>query len=196
MISYLEFEKPVAAARSAHRRTARRRRRRRGRHFGRTRAARERRAPSLLASDLCRAHPVAEDPGRAPSRCGRISSDYVQLRVRRFRAAGRRPPLRRRPGDHGRARHARRAQGRADRAREGPRHRKPHPAQLRHGQARGLSQGDPPDGAGGALRAAGGDAGRHLGRVSRDRGRRARPGRSDRPLDRGVPGACRCRWSR
>ena len=39
--------------------------------------------------------------------------------------------------------------------------------------------------------AAGGHAGRHVGRLSRRPGRRARPGRGDRPVDRAMPGARR-----
>ena len=61
--------------------------------------------------------------------------------------------------------------------------------QFRHGQARGLSQGDPPDAAGRPLRPAGRDPGRYAGRLSRGAGGRARPGRGDRPLDRAMPGA-------
>ena len=60
-------------------------------------------------------------------------------------------------------------------------------AQLRHGAARGLSQGDPPDGPGRPLPAAGDHAGRHARRLSRQGRRGARPGRGDRPLDRELP---------
>ena len=49
-------------------------------------------------------------------------------------------------------------------------------AQFRNGQARGLSQGDPPDAAGRPLRPAGGHPGRHAGRLSR----RSRPKSADR----------------
>ena len=65
----------------------------------------------------------------------------------------------------------------------------PPQAQFRDGQARGLSQGDPPDAAGRPVRDAGRDPGRYAGRLPRRRGRGARPGRGDRPLDRGMPGA-------
>ena len=41
------------------------------------------------------------------------------------------------------------------------------------------------------VRPAGGDAGRHAGRLSRRPGRGARPGRGDRPLDREMPRARR-----
>ena len=61
-------------------------------------------------------------------------------------------------------------------------------AQFRHGAARGLSQGAPADRAGRPLRPAGAELRRYLGRVSRHRCRGARPGRGDRPLDRGLPG--------
>jgi acetyl-CoA carboxylase carboxyl transferase subunit alpha len=70
--------------------------------------------------------------------------------------------------------------GRGDRPRKGQRHQKPDRAQLRHGAARGLSQGDPADGHGAPLRPAGGHAGRHARRLSRQGRRGTRPGRGDR----------------
>ena len=61
--------------------------------------------------------------------------------VHRVHAARRRPPLRRGRRDRRRPRPARRPRLRRARPREGQRHRRSREAQLRHGQARGLSQG-------------------------------------------------------
>ena len=59
--------------------------------------------------------------------------------------------------------------------------------QFRHGPARGLPQGGPADAAGRAVPPAGADLRRHARRPSRHRRRGARPGRGDRPRDRGLP---------
>ena len=189
MISYLEFEKPVAEleSRIAELRAAAAGRRRR--HLRRARSGSSARAPSCSPALTPALTPwqktqVARHPARPHFR------DYVALAFDEFVPLGGDRALRRRPGDHGRARP--RLGGRKVMLighEKGNDTESRTQAQFRHGQARGLSQGDPPDGAGRALRPAGGDAGRHLGRVSRGRGRGARPGRGDRPLDRGMPGA-------
>ncbi len=79
----------------------------------------------------------------------------------------------------------------ADRPRERRRHRQPPHPQFRNGQARRLSQGDPADGACRPLRHPRRHPRRHARRLSRGPGRGARPGRGDRPFDRGLPRARR-----
>ena len=64
-------------------------------------------------------------------------------------------------------------------------------AQFRHGDAGRLSQGGAHLRTGRPVRPAGAELLRHLRRLSRRVGRRARPGGSHRPFDRG--GACRCK---
>ena len=81
--------------------------------------------------------------------------DYIDGAVHRVDAARRRPQLRRRPCGDGRARPVQRPPGGGDRPREGQRHPLAHRAQLRHGPARGLPQGDPADGPRRPLRPAG-----------------------------------------
>ncbi|KAJ8134730.1 hypothetical protein OY671_012057, partial [Metschnikowia pulcherrima] len=132
----------------------------------------------------------AEDPGGPPSRPPAFPR-LCRTDVRRLHAAGRRSALWRGSGDHRRVRAVGRSPGHADRPREGQRYAKPHPPQLRHGQARRLPQGGAPDGTGEPLRPAGGDAGRYLGRVPGRGGGGARTGRGHRPFDRGSPGARR-----
>ena len=195
MISYLEFEKPVAEleTRIAELRDDRRRTTTstsRARSGGSSR-----RSADLLASTYAALTPwqktqVARHPGAAalPRLRARMAfSDFMPLGGDRHYGEDQAII-----GGFGAAR---RPQGHADRAREGPRHRKPPPPQLRHGQARGLPQGGPADGARRALRPAGGDAGRHLGRVSRASRPRsaARPRRS--PARPRPAWRCRCRWS-
>ena len=64
-------------------------------------------------------------------------------------------------------------------------------AQFRHGASRGLPQGGEAHGACRALRSAGAHLRRYRRGLSRHRCRGARPGRSDRALDRSLPGAWR-----
>ena len=74
--------------------------------------------------------------------------------------------------------------GRGHRPAEGRRHRREHPAQLRHAPPRGLSQGDARDAPGRALRAAGRHLRRRPRRASRSGVGGARHRRGHRPLDR------------
>ena len=69
---------------------------------------------------------------------------------------------------------------------KGSQHRDPHPAQFRHGAARGLSQGRAPDGTRRPVRLAGPVLRGYRRRLSGHRGGRARPGRGHRPLDRNA----------
>ena len=103
---------------------------------------------------LCQPDAVAEDAGRAPP----AAAALPRLRQRpdhRFRAARRRPQIRRRRGDRRRLRPFPRREHLRDRPREGLDHRKPAEAQFRHGAAGGLPQGGAADGNGRPIRNSG-----------------------------------------
>ncbi len=93
---------------------------------------------------------LANHAAGAPS----SASLYARLRVHdlhRLARVARRPHVQRRSGHRRRPGAARGYAGHADRPPEGPRHQGAGAAQLRHAQARGLSQGAAPDDDGGAV---------------------------------------------
>ncbi len=121
--------------------------------FGGDRQARRPRQPGAQG-DLCRADALAEDAGRAPS----AAPAFQELLRGADRRSSRRSPViapsaRTRPSSAASA--ASVARRSASSARRRAIDRDPHPAQFRHAQAGGLSQGCPPGRDGRPLRPAG-----------------------------------------
>ena len=87
----------------------------RGRSTSTPKSAARGQVGEAAARHLCAADPVAEDAGRAPSRAAALQG-LCRRADRGFPAAGGRPRLWRRPGDHRRAGADRRPPGDADRA--------------------------------------------------------------------------------
>ena len=102
--------------------------------------------------------------------------DYIGVPHRRLRGAQGRSPARRRPGDRRRARMVPRPRGAGRRPSEGPDARRADAAQLRHGEARGLSQGAAAVRAGRAAWPAGAHVRRHARGVPGRRRGGGRPG--------------------
>ena len=114
MLTYLDFEKPIAELEPRVAELRETASSRRHRHRRRSRPARGQ-VGQAAARHLCQADAVAEGAGRAPS--GTAALQGLCCRHRRgFRSAGRRPRVRRRPGDHRRPGAHRRPPGDADRA--------------------------------------------------------------------------------
>ena len=137
---------------------------------------------------LHRPHPLAEDASGPASAAAPLRRLHRRA-DRGFHPARRRPLLRRGRSHPVRPRTVSRPVGRRDRPGEGLRHGVAAQAQFRHGQARGLSQGGARHATRRPLRPACHLLRRHRRRLSRHRGRRARPGGSHRPRHRGRAGA-------
>ena len=155
MRTYLDFEKPIAELESKVAELKALAAEQHSVSIEEELAKLEDKAQAALRGHLFQAHAVAEDAGRPPSRAPASASTIVDGADRGLHAARRRPLLRRGPGDHRRHRPLSRPLGDGDRPREGLRHRRPHPAQFRHGEARRLPQGRAADGDGRPLRPAG-----------------------------------------
>ena len=186
MRHFLDFERPIAELEGKIEELRHLSDRRRAQHRRRGRPARGAGDPAV-APDLCAATPWQKvQVARHPS--GRTASDYVaradQPSSCRSPATAPLPRTAAIIGGIGRFR------GRSvmvSRHREGRRYREPGHTQFRHGAARGLSEGAPPDAARRALPAAGADLRRYRRGLSRRRRRGARPERGDRPGDRNRP---------
>ncbi len=190
--TYLDFEKPIAELESKVAESGRAQQRR-GRldlhHRGGDQAAAE--GAAGAGRHLRQAHPLAEDAGGAPPRPPALPrlrraliEDFTPLAGDRYFAEdaaimGGLGRFRDRPVV-------------VDRPREGLRRPRAASAQLRHGAARGLSQGGPADGPGRQVRPARDHAGRHGRRLpgigAEERGQAEAIARStDRCLSLGVP---------
>ncbi len=197
MRSYLDFEKPVAELEAKVEELRAIGENRDAVSIGDDITRLEAKAADALRDLYCQPDALAEDAGRAPS----AAAAFHRLLLRAdhgFHAARRRPQIRRGRGDRRRLRALSRAGRLRPRPGEGRQHRDPHPAQFRHGQARGLPQGGSPDGAGRPFRTARPVLRRHGRRLSGHRGGGARPGRGHRALDRDAARASAfptSRWS-
>ena len=166
MRSYLDFEKPVAeieakieelrAVEAGDSAAA----------IGEEIARLEAKAAAGVARPLCRAHALAEDPGRAPSRAAALPR-LCRRPDHRFRAARGRSQVRRRRRHRRRLRPLPRESDLRARPRKGLRHREPAQAQFRHGAPGGLPQGRAADGDGRPLRHPGPRHRRYRRRLSR-----------------------------